>query len=51
MAQAEKKKRRCGYEGCKTPLDGGRRCYVCKKSISCPRCARCHYCSGDFARA
>lgn len=45
-----RKKRDCGYSGCKAPLDGGKKCHTCNKSIQCPKCGRCVYCSGDFKK-
>jgi hypothetical protein len=45
-----RKKRNCGYQPCSAPLGGGKKCIVCKKSIQCPKCGRCVYCSGDFAK-
>lgn len=45
-----RKKRDCGYKGCKTSLEDGIKCLKCKKSIQCPKCGRCVYCSGDFQK-
>lgn len=43
-----KKPRQCGYKHCTGSL-GARKCHRCGKGITCQKCGRCRYCSGDFA--
>lgn len=45
------KKLFCGYSACKASLEGATKCLKCRKSIQCPKCGRCVYCSGDFAKS
>lgn len=42
--------KKCGYDGCRAPINKGRVCLVCTKGNTCPKCGRCVYCSGDFAK-
>ena len=48
-APAEPKKTKpCGAKVCNGSL-GTRKCLRYKKGMTCAKCGRCRYCSGDFA--